>query len=66
MASMASSFISERLFTRLLDQLLGPYIADISRDKLRGGVGVWSGNVVLHNLALREEALDGRTRTRLE
>ena len=50
--------MSNALFLRLLDQLLGPYIADLSRDKLHG-VGVWSGSIVLHNLALREEALDG-------
>jgi|TARA_B100000519_G_C14028843_1_gene337034 hypothetical protein len=54
--------MSNALFLRLLDQLLGPYIADLSRDKLHG-VGVWSGSIVLHNLALREEALDGRKKT---
>lgn len=40
----------------LLTKLLGPYIADLTREKLR--VGVWSGNVVLTDLALREDALD--------
>lgn len=54
-----ASFVSEKLVVRLLDQLLGPYVADLSRDKLRG-VGVWAGNLVLSDLALREEALDGR------
>ena len=54
---------SERLFMRILDQLLGPYVQDLTRDKLRGGVGVWSGNLVLTDLALREDALDGRARS---
>ena len=45
---------------RLLDQLLGPYVIDLSRDKLRD-VGVWSGNVVLSDLELREDALDVHT-----
>lgn len=66
MAASAASYVysaaTERLFLRVLDQLLGPYIADLSRDKLRG-VGVWSGNLVLSDLALREDALDGRARS---
>ena len=63
MASYINRQMSERLFMRLLDQLLGPYIADLSRDKL-AQAGVWSGNVVLTDLALREDALDGRARRR--
>ena len=46
----------EDLVLTLLTKLLGPYIADLTREKLR--VGVWSGNVVLTDLRLREELLD--------
>lgn len=46
----------EDLVLTLLTKLLRPYIADLTREKLR--VGVWSGNVVLTDLKLREEALD--------
>ena len=61
LASMAT-FAKEALLVRLLEQMLGPYVADLSRDKLHG-VGVWSGNVVLTDLALREDALDGCARS---
>ncbi|KAL1511905.1 hypothetical protein AB1Y20_005186 [Prymnesium parvum] len=46
----------EELVLTLLTKLLGPYIAGLTREKLR--VGVWEGNVVLRDLELREEALD--------
>ena len=55
MASFASS-LSSPLFS-LLDRLLGPYIANLSRDRMR--VGVWSGHVDLSDLLLRSDALDG-------
>ena len=50
-----ATYLSQKLIVRLLDQLLGPYVSDLSRDKLRG-VGMWSGNLVLSDLELREEA----------
>ena len=46
MSSFASS-LSSPLFS-LLDQMLGPYIANLSRDRMR--VGVWSGHVDLSDL----------------
>ena len=54
---MALESLYARPLYQLLDQLLGPYIANLSRDKLR--VGVWSGNVVFSDLVLRDDALDG-------
>ena len=54
-----ASVVSEKLVLRLLSSLLDPYVTDLSRDKLHG-VGMWSGNIVLTDLALREDALDGR------
>lgn len=50
MSSFASLY-SSPLFS-LLDQLLGPYVANLSRDRLR--VGVWSGSVDLSDLLLRD------------
>ena len=47
----------ESLALSLLDKMLGPYFEGIVAEKLR--VGVWSGNVVLSDLALRPNALDG-------
>ena len=47
-------FAMETLFFSALDQLLSPYIADLSRDKLRAVW--WHGNVVLSDLELRPEA----------
>lgn len=38
-----------------LERLLGPYVKDLTREKLR--VGVWSGKLVLTDLAIREDAL---------
>ena len=55
MATLTRPLRSPEVLT-LLTKLLGPYIADLSREKLR--VGVWSGNVVLMDLQLREEVLD--------
>ena len=46
----------EDLVLTLLTRLLGPYIVDLTREKLR--VGVWSGNVVLTDVELREDALN--------
>ena len=56
-----ASYVREALVVRLLDQLLGPYVVEMSRDKLQG-IGMWSGNLVLTDLTLREDALDGRAR----
>ena len=54
---MAVESLYARPLYQLLDQVLGPYVANLSRDKLR--VGVWSGNVVFTDLTLRADALDG-------
>ena len=61
-ARVMASYVREALVVRLLDQILGPYVVDMSRDKLQG-IGMWSGNLVLTDLALREDALDGRKQT---
>lgn len=46
----------EDLVLTLLTKLLGSYITDLTREKLR--VGVWSGNVVLTDVELRADVLD--------
>jgi len=49
----------ESLLLPLVEKLLHPYIdtSELRREKLR--VGVWQGNIVLTDVALRPDALDG-------
>ena len=49
----------ESLLLPLVEKLLHPYIdtSELRREKLR--VGIWQGNIVLTDVALRPDALDG-------
>ncbi|KAJ3408710.1 hypothetical protein HDV05_004781 [Chytridiales sp. JEL 0842] len=46
----------EALLTSVLNKFLGDYVDNLETKQL--SIGIWKGDVVLHNLRLRKEALD--------
>ncbi|KAJ1986508.1 Vacuolar protein sorting-associated protein 13 [Dimargaris cristalligena] len=46
----------EAIVTNLLNKFLGDYVANLETDQLK--IGIWHGDVKLHNLQLKREALD--------
>ncbi|KAI8844441.1 hypothetical protein BJ741DRAFT_543605 [Chytriomyces cf. hyalinus JEL632] len=46
----------ESVISLLLNKFLGDYVANLETNQL--SVGIWAGDVVLHNLRLKREALD--------
>ncbi|KAI9340870.1 hypothetical protein BDR26DRAFT_820276 [Obelidium mucronatum] len=46
----------ESVVSLLLNKFLGDYVLDLENNQLN--IGIWSGDVVLHNLRLKREALD--------
>ena len=43
----------EKLLENLLEEILGEYVSNISKDQI--SVGVWSGKIDIKNLKLRKE-----------
>jgi vacuolar protein sorting-associated protein 13A/C len=48
--------VFESVVANVLNTFLGDYVADLETQQLN--IGIWGGDVKLHNLKLKREALD--------